>query len=227
MFMTSSQSPLFHAVLRALMPGPVLLTDKQGEHDLDLLDRLVGRGKDGAIRVIKTKGAVRPLPGCIFDNDLRGVGNGKALKGYVPISIGSSAIIAAWNVRSDEEGTKRPRTVDRLTRRDVLDSLEVDEVREDLLVCKSGLTGYREYAIVRGSSRSFTADDDQLIFDFDLDYHGVETFVVVPLQTVGDTKSGMRIAVLGLGDKIAGISAVRDARSNGHGKFACISQIPE
>lgn len=65
------------------MPGPVLLTDKQGQHDPVLINRFVGQTRSGKQVILKTDDPVRPVQNRLFDGECRKGGRGRALVGSV------------------------------------------------------------------------------------------------------------------------------------------------
>lgn len=213
MFMSLTEAPVFHAVLRALMPGPVLLTDKTGEHDPELIRRFVGETQGGAQVVLKTRQAVRPLQGRLFEQDCRsgGGGIGRALVGSVHLPELDSAILGCWNVR---ENSFENQVDDHLTPRDLLDAFPDGPAAQDYLVFKPGWCSEPTWARWKPYS---TGDK---IMRITLNHLAAETVLLVPthqLQHEGITVA--TVALCGLVDKFAGLVALADVKVEPRGVF--------
>lgn len=199
--MSLTEAPVYHAILRALMPGPILLTDKAGQHDLELVRRFLGVDKSGQQVVLKTSDTVRPLANRVFQSDCRDGGNGRALVGSVYLPESGSSILAYWNAR---ENAPDNRVYDQVTRRDLLDSGVETHTGCDYIIYKPGYCSTFDWAIWDP-----TSDVDE-IMPIELDHLAAETVLAVPLRFVeGKMK---KVAICGLIDKFAGLAAVSDVK---------------
>ncbi|KAJ9125662.1 hypothetical protein QFC22_000624 [Naganishia vaughanmartiniae] len=229
MFMTRAQYPLYHALLRALFPGPLLLSDKQGQHDERIIGSLLGTNKRGDVHVVKSMVTpARPLANRVFPNSSRDTdmpvanGDGKAVLAAVAYPSLHAATIAAWNTRDrDHPGVTR----DTITRLDILDALEIP-IGKDEVVKESeksyilyrhgyanGLPTQEELRQVALIEPSHEGTDDAII-SFTLEHTTCEAFTVSQLYRLsGSDGRSVRIAVLGLVDKLAGLSGLRSVDS--------------
>ncbi|MEO0473020.1 MAG: Sip1-related alpha-galactosidase [Bacteroidota bacterium] len=87
MFESHNPDGDFHAVARAINNGPVYVTDKPGEQNFDLLNRLCY--SDG--RLIRPERALTPTVDCLFQ-----IQAAKAFKAFS--TIGSTGLLGVWNV---------------------------------------------------------------------------------------------------------------------------------
>ncbi|GMK59744.1 hypothetical protein CspeluHIS016_0803500 [Cutaneotrichosporon spelunceum] len=195
MFMTAQQHPHTHALLRALFPGPLLLTDKPGEHDPALLWRLIGRDKRGVARVLKASRAAEPLARRVFDTSILDYVNGSGQ--WAAAIVGRHTILGCWNVRG---GYDKPcRVVDELTITDVEDAIG-HEVDKHYVVARLGV----EEPGVIGASVIKPGDKGPIGHIGSLAMLSAASFWITPCerQAVGFT------AVLGLIDHFAGPAAL-------------------
>ncbi|KUL90265.1 hypothetical protein ZTR_01958 [Talaromyces verruculosus] len=207
MFMTSTQWPEYHAVLRAFFDGPILLADKLGEFDRQILAKLIGRTpKTNEYRVIKAPRALRPLGRNVWDRFLDG-GLGPSLQATSYFPEASAANIVLWNARNEA----RDPSVDILFESDLLDAVE-----EGLAEEEPSPTATEEIAIWAcnaGKGTSVTVrryEEDTILSSTPLISatiapQSVQILTVAPYKTIGT----VRIANLGLIDKYAGLSAIR------------------
>ncbi|KAL1405937.1 hypothetical protein Q8F55_007619 [Vanrija albida] len=201
MFMTAQLAPIPHALLRALFPGPLLLTDKPGHHDTHLLSRLIAKDKTGVARVVQTASPVRPLAHRLLDTTVRDHHDGTGLWGSVDTSHGT--ILAVWNVRGNDH--KHHHVVDRLEARDALDAV-CGERRGD------------NYALVRlnlehggvSAGAQVQLNEQEALAHVKLPYLGAAMFWLVPMRS---ELFGI-VAVVGLVDKFAGLTAVESVMSS-------------
>jgi hypothetical protein len=209
MFMSSSEAPVFHAILRALMPGPVLLTDKQGQHDPALINRFIGLTRSGTQVILKTDNPVRPVQNRLFDRDCREGGRGRALVGSVYLPRVKSSIIGCWNVRENHVDN---RVDDWLTAQDLRDCFPDAPSAEEYLVYKPGYCSDSAWEVWNPKEDK---DDGQIMY-ITLNHLAAETVLVVPIHSaevsVRDERDSQRIevkvAVIGLVDKFAGLVGV-------------------
>jgi hypothetical protein len=213
--MSSSEAPVFHAILRALMPGPVLLTDKQGQHDPTLINRFIGQTRSGTQVILKTDDPVRPVQNRLFDRDCREGGRGRALVGSVYLPRVKSTIIGCWNVRENHVDN---RVEDWLTAQDLRDSFPDALSAEEYMVYKPGYCSQSAWALWNPKEDK----DEAQIMHITLNHLAAETVLVVPIRSaevaVGnesdpdkskvEVKVKVKVAVCGLVDKFAGLVGV-------------------
>ncbi|BEI93528.1 uncharacterized protein CcaverHIS019_0511560 [Cutaneotrichosporon cavernicola] len=195
MFMTTQQHPHAHALLRALFPGPLLLTDKPGEHDPELLWRLVSRDKGGVARVLKASRAAEPLARRLLDTSILDYADGSGQ--WAAATVGPHTILGCWNVRG---GYDKPcRVVDDITVADVEDAIG-HEIDKHYVVARVGV----EQPGVMGASVLIPGDKGAIGHIDDLAMLTAASFWIVPCQhqAVGFT------AVLGLINHFAGPAAL-------------------
>lgn len=199
MFMSAEQDPVPHAFLRALYPGPLLLSDRPGIHDSRLLGRMISKDKTGIARVIKTQHPAVPLSHRALDIDVIGKGEGSGLYAAAPTEAG--VILGVWNVREDNDNG---RVVDKLTFTDVKYALNGKDMSSPWLIVESDLEK-------GGISRTgLLSSSDAVITDIVLERMKAASFWLTPLRPVN--KVG--VAVLGLTKHFAGLMAVTDVQSN-------------
>jgi hypothetical protein len=195
MFMTTQQHPHAHALLRALFPGPLLLTDKPGEHDPALLWRLIARDKRGVARVLKAHRAAEPLARRVLDTSILDYADGSGQ--WAAAAVGPHMVLGCFNVRG---GYDQPcRVIDDITVADVEDAIG-HEVDTHYVVARVGVEhpGVMRASVLKpGDKGSFGPVDD-------LPMLTAASFWVVRTQRqpVG------RIAVLGLINHLAGPAAL-------------------
>jgi hypothetical protein len=218
--MTAAQLPLYHALLRALVPGPLLLTDKQNEHDLDIVGALIGHTKTGEASVVKSHQTIRPLANRLFptssSDEPVGKGDGPPVIGYVAYPALESATLAAWNTRDRDHPGKS--TV-ALTLLDVLDALErpveKKNADESYVVYRNGYTGGvsdskdRQVAVVTPDTYA-----DQALITVTLEHNACEAFTIAKMFTLQYEGHELRVACLGLVDKFAGLSGLQSVNAS-------------
>ncbi|OWZ61184.1 hypothetical protein AYX15_06595 [Cryptococcus neoformans] len=199
MFMSAEQDPVPHAFLRALYPGPLLLSDRPGIHGSRLLGRMISKDKTGIARVIKAQHPAVPLSHRALDIDVIGKGEGSGL--YAAAPTGAGVILGVWNVREDNDNG---RVVDKLTFTDVKYSLNGKDMSSPWLIVESDLEK-------GGISRAgLLSSSDEVITDIVLQRMKAASFWLTPLRSAN--KVG--VAVLGLTKHFAGLMAVTDVQSN-------------
>lgn len=129
MFMTAAQYPKTHAVLRAMFPGPVLLSDKPGEHDMHLLSRLNAPDEHGRVHVLRCDTAAEIIPRRLLDTSVMDDSDGTAT--WAAVKCGYGAVLAAFNCRDVGR-----RVIDKLTTLDVIDAAAMAGLAGDLLVLR-------------------------------------------------------------------------------------------
>jgi hypothetical protein len=182
--------PTYHALLRALSPGPTLVSDTPDvTTDHSIIDKLTSKVKGGKVRVVKTDTPATALPGRWFWDNLQGPADGPALMAYVHVPSAHGSIIGAWNCRSanTESWAK-----DRLSLQDIEESLEVDTLDGEYVLWCTGLAG-------RSDKYKLVGPGDRFDFSIQIAKSECEAVVVAKVWQVGDKK----VAVLGMLDKYA------------------------
>ncbi|KAJ9092319.1 hypothetical protein QFC19_008753 [Naganishia cerealis] len=232
MFMTAAQHPLYHALLRAVFPGPLLLSDKPNQHDQAIISSLLARDKKHQVHVVKAKETpAKPLANRVFpvspqDIDVPvGKGDGTATIAAVAYPDLHAATIAAWNTRdTDQPGATR----DTITRVDVFDALELPvasgERAEETNLSGSYVLyrqGYAKGLPVHDELRQVSVIEQEEpmngkgdVMSFTLEHTTCEAFTVSELHSLkGSSGKGVRVAPLGLVDKLAGLSGLKSVHS--------------
>jgi len=210
MFMTSAQWPEYHAVLRAFFEGPILLADKPGQLDLEILNKLVGRSTTNSYEVVRAPHTIKPLSRNVWEECLDG-GVGPAIKGVSYFPNAKSASLVLWNARKDALYN----AVDIIFECDLIEALEGIE---------KPVYGDRNLDVAVWLSHAGTAKSVRLRdFEPDVSYEmtssppvistligkqGTETIIVAPYHDLGDTM----VACLGLIDKYAGLAAIQGSQ---------------
>jgi hypothetical protein len=198
MFATAPEEkwPTYHAFLRALSPGPTLVSDTPDvTTDQSIIDRLTAKVKGGAVRVVKTDSPATALPGRWFWDNLQGPADGPAMLAYVKVPAAHGSIIGAWNCRS---ATTQSWAKDKLSLQDVEESLEVDNLDGEYVLWSIGLTG-------RSDQYQLIGPGDKVDFKIQLARAECEGIVVAKVWKVG----GRKFAVLGMLDKYAPLGQVK------------------
>jgi hypothetical protein len=198
MFMTSAQWPDYHATLRAFFNGPMLLADKPGNYDPEILRKLIGLcPATGRYEVVRTAKPIRPLCRNVWQRFLED-GVGPALKGACYFPNCGSANIVLWNCRADAHDA----AVDLILATDLLDALEVRPEHGEL-----GLAIWSSNA---SKAMSFTVKNDNAASPVLSNYlppKSAEILTIAPYHSVGD----ISVANLGLIDKYAGLAAISES----------------
>ena len=209
--MSQTEAPVFHAILRALMPGPILLTDKQGQHDHQLVHRFVGETKAGMQMVLKTDRPAKPVQNRLFDGDCRAGGQGRALLGSVRLPELDSAIVGCWNVRENHVDNK---VDDWITADDLMDTLAPSNLVGEYLVYKPGYCSESTWALWSPKP----VESKRRIMHLTLNHLAAETILVVPIRELQIDGQDVRVALCGLVDKFAGLVGISDVRVGSRGK---------
>ena len=204
----TSHRPLYHALLRAMSVGTILLSDTPDtKTDFKLLESLTGRGPLGT-RLVRANAPATQLPNRWFDLELSGKESGKAHLAGVWNPQANSGLIGAWNCR--EPGYKA-------TCQDVVSERDIN----DLIPHDQG-----EYIIYpRAYSHIFKMGSRQArvkIFElgkeftlpFQLEEAECEAFIVTKLYHV----NGARFAILGMVDKLWPSGGIIMKMTNSDGK---------
>ena len=199
MFSTAPQGrlPLYHALLRALGPGPTLISDSPGEvSDTSLINRLTAVHRDGARKAVKMDRAVVLSHNRWFWDNVQGEGGGPALVASVPAPRAHGALIGAWNVRRAQKGAD---AVDEIGLEEVQDALGRQLVEEERFVIYDVALGEgsleRYQTVPLGSRESLSLRIPKA---------GAELLIVAQSWQVGESS----ISVLGMLDKLAPLAGV-------------------
>lgn len=202
--------PIYHALLRALGPGPTLISDVSGSQtDQAVLERLIAKDWNGSRKVVKMD-----YPVCIpatrwFWDNIDGLGQGPALMGVVPAPKCHGGIVAIWNGRKMQGGD---RAVDAVGIEEVEDVLgRALSPGETYLLSSVGLSGERRSCEV---PCGWTGK-----FSFELGKGECEVLVLCRLWGLKRTK----VAVLGMMDKMAPLAGISVSRDNGMVPFAILA----
>ncbi|KAK9235018.1 glycoside hydrolase superfamily [Lipomyces kononenkoae] len=198
MFMSGAQWADYHAVLRAFFPGPVLLSDKAGEHDLRVIHKLIAKTTSGHYELVKSHQAAEPLSSRIWEPSLdSGIGPAIKAGSYFPAANSSSLVM--WSSR---DGATSPST-DVLLPSDILD-----------LLGPHILEGTK-YALWFSEMQKMVTFANTSILDAAIPLAGItlqpechEIIIVAPFYKVGN----IEIAPLGLLNKYAGLAAIADTK---------------
>ncbi|EKD01103.1 hypothetical protein A1Q2_04601 [Trichosporon asahii var. asahii CBS 8904] len=200
MFMTAAQYPQSHAVLRAMFPGPVLLSDKPAEHDTKLLGRLIAYDAQGEVHVVKCESAAELLPRRLMDTSILDDEDGTAT--WAAVKCGNGALLAAFNCRDVGRQVK-----DKLKHEDVEDAMALAGLAGDVVVLRYDLD---EGALTAGTlfKSSDAANDGEEearrpLQDVHLHEMGVALWRVVPAG---------RKQTWGLVGQFAGLNCTRKGR---------------
>jgi hypothetical protein len=208
MFATAPEEkwPTYHAFLRALSPGPTLVSDTPDvTTDQSIINRLTSKIKDGAVRVVKTDTPATALPGRWFWDNLRGPADGPAMLAYVKVPAAHGAIIGAWNCRS---ASTQSWAKDKLSLQDVEESLEVDNLDAEYVLWSIGLTG-------RSDKYQLIGPGGKVDFKIQLARAECEGIVVAKVWQVG----GKKLAVLGMLDKYAPLGQLKVSQENSEFRY--------
>lgn len=190
MFMTASNNPPYHALLRALFPGPLMLSDPPGQHDPILLWRLIAPDRTGIIRVLKASTAPEPLPRRMLDTSICDDADGTAL--WAAVRTPHATLVGVWNVRGEGYNVR-----DRITVDDVEDAL--GHVLDQHAVVRINVDD-----IGLHSASMLRPEQHGELGRIDLPPNGATAFWIAPMFSIGAGP----IAVLGLVDAYAGPVAI-------------------
>ncbi|KFZ23309.1 hypothetical protein V502_02203 [Pseudogymnoascus sp. VKM F-4520 (FW-2644)] len=205
MFMTGKQWPEYHAVLRAFFPGPIILSDHPGKHNLEVIHRLIGVSKSGAMQTIRAQHPLRPLANRLWETGTNAECETRpAIKASTCFPLLNSAVIVAWS-----HGSVKDCSLDVISEIDIRQALE--------LTPKSG----GEYVVwfanarqcvpvslscnINDGNKSKARFESSLVATLVLQPEAHEVLRIVPNHTL--SKNGPKVAFLGLLDKYAGLAA--------------------
>ncbi|WVW81834.1 hypothetical protein I302_103831 [Kwoniella bestiolae CBS 10118] len=201
----SSLLPTYHALLRAMGPGPVLLSDTPyNPSDKGLISRLIGKTKNGKTKVLKGAYPAQVLSNRWFWDNLKGNTDGSALVAGSKFDESVGGLIGAWNVHDySSDAIAR----DKITWRDIEDLMDLEE-DEDTEFCltvpmalsrgKRSSTHEPKIALVNSSDSGY--------MDLTLDRGECGLVAVSRLYAFGE----YRVGVVGLKDKFGCMSGIGD-----------------
>ena len=204
MFASSPEDswPNYHASLSALSPGPTLVSDTPSvTTDRGIIDKLTSATKQGDQRVVKPLTPAVALPGRWFWDNLQGPGDGPAMLAYVHVPSARGSIIAAWNCRS---ATTQCWAKDKLSRQDIEEALEVDQLDGEYALWSLGLAG-------RGDQYRLVKPGDKVDFSIQMARSECEGVVVAKVWQL----AGKKVAVLGMLDKYAPLAQLHISAEHG------------
>jgi hypothetical protein len=188
--------PTYHAFLRALSPGPTLISDTPDvTTDQSIIEKLTSTIKGGAVRVVKTDTPATALPGRWFWDNLQGPADGPAMLAYVNVPAAHGSIIGAWNCRS---ATTESWAKDKLSLQDVEESLEVDALDGEYVLWSIGLGR-------RSDRYQLIGPGEKVDFIIQLAKSECEGIVVAKVWQIGTKK----LVVLGMLDKYASLGQLK------------------
>ncbi|KAK9243148.1 raffinose synthase or seed imbibition protein Sip1-domain-containing protein [Lipomyces tetrasporus] len=198
MFMSGAQWADYNAVLRALFPGPVLLSDRAEEHDLRVIHKLIAKKTSGHYELVKSHNPAEPLSSRIWEPSLEsGIGPSIKAGSYFPAAKSSSLIMC-----SSRHGAESPST-------DVVLSSDIVD-----LLGRHILRGAR-YALFFAEMQEVVPFDNTdgpnstiPLAQVTLQPESHEIITAAPFYKVGS----IEIACLGLLNKYAGLAAIADTK---------------
>ncbi|PMD62135.1 glycoside hydrolase family 36 protein [Hyaloscypha bicolor E] len=210
MFVTSAQWPEYHAVLRAFFEGPLLLADKPGQLDLEILNKLVGRSTTNTYEVVKAPQTIRPLSRNVWEGCLDG-GAGPAIKGVSYFPNARSASLIPWNARKSAFDN----AVDIIFELDLIDALEGIEKpvngdgNFDVALWLSNAGAAKSVRLRGFGQDKFYETSSMPVISTLIGPQASETLTIAPYEYLGHTM----VACLGLIDKYAGLAAIQRSRA--------------
>ncbi|WVQ62683.1 uncharacterized protein L199_000831 [Kwoniella botswanensis] len=194
--------PTYHALLRALGSGPILLSDTpHNPSDTELISKLIARTKDGKNKVVRSPLPVQALSNRWFLDNLKGDADGPALVAGCQFDEGVGGLIGVWNVH---DYSSCAIAKDEITWRDIEDLMDLEEcdggeycLSTPLRLSKDGdTTG----GIVTSSNRGY--------LDVRLERGGCELVCVSKLYSL----KGYKLGLVGLKNKFACMSGLGDIK---------------
>jgi len=198
-----SHRPLYHALLRCMSVGTILLSDTpETETDFKLLDALTGRTADCSIKVVRAPVPAVQLENRWFDLDLGSNDSGRAhVAGAWDAEVGAG-MIGAWNCREPGHNAV---CRDRVTAADIADLTQSSDGR--FVVYPRG------YRAAQDDRESFVVGHDgSCDLPFTLWEGECEAFIVSTLRVFNLSS----VAILGMQDKLwplGGLSVIQNSTS--------------
>jgi hypothetical protein len=211
MFMTGAQWPDYHAVLRAFFEGPILLADKPGTCDLQIIHKLIGKSTEDIYETITAPETIRPLARNVWEHFSDAL-DGPSIKGVASFPDSNSASIVLWNSREDALYNSS----DIIFEGDLLDALNGTEQNtpKALEVAIWFFTSGKAMGVALdnfGDSPEYDPISSRPLLSISLAPKTTEILTIAPFHVLGHIK----IANLGLIDKYAGLAAVKSSRTIG------------
>uniref|UniRef100_A0A0D6QS51 galactinol--sucrose galactosyltransferase n=1 Tax=Araucaria cunninghamii TaxID=56994 RepID=A0A0D6QS51_ARACU len=206
MFQTTHPCAAFHAASRAISGGPIYVSDKVGQHDFELLRRLVV--PDGSI--LRCRHYALPTRDCLFQDPLH---NGQTLLKIWNLNK-YSGVVGAFNCQGGgwhkEERTNKcaaefsKRVYSTVSAKDV----EWYQVLEPAL----SVEGVDQFAVYMFKAQKFLMIGPGDEVGVELDPFTFELFTIVPVRRM---PRGVRFAALGLVNMLNTGGAVERVRLGG------------
>jgi hypothetical protein len=205
MFMTGKQWPEYHGVLRAFFPGPIILSDHLGKHNLKVIHRLIGVSKSGAMQTIRAQHPLRPLANRLWEASTNPECETRpAIKASTCFPLLHSAVIVAWS-----HGSIKDCSLDIISETDIRQALELTPKSEgEYMVWFANARQYVPVSLsceINDISKSRASFESSLVATLILQPEAHEVLRIVPNHTL--SKNGPKVAFLGLLDKYAGLAA--------------------
>lgn len=211
MFMTGAQWPEYHAVLRAFFEGPILLADKPGTCDLQVIHKLIGKSPENVYETITAPETIRPLARNVWERFADAL-DGPSIKGVASFPESNSASIVLWNSREDALYNSS----DIIFESDLLDALDGNKQHtlKDLEVAIWFFTSCKAMAVALNNlceCSEYNPISSRPLLSISLAPETTEILTIAPFHDLGHVK----IANLGLIDKYAGLAAVKSSQAIG------------
>ncbi|WVQ93587.1 hypothetical protein IAU59_000662 [Kwoniella sp. CBS 9459] len=221
--------PTYHALLRALGTGPILLSDTPRVHsDAQLLERLRSTDKKGKRKVVRAITPIQAFSHRWFRDGIKEGSDGPALVGGTKFGeVGG--IIGAWNAHA---ATSEAIARDQITYKDIEDLMDLDDdtSQRDYIVSDLGLKTDKPFSdrtptFTLFSSKNTSGGVGGAKVEFSLEKGQCEAYVVSKLHQVGTAHKKAKVAILGMRDKFASLAGIgepviTDGKFQFTGKFA-------
>ena len=184
MFHSKHPAALAHAAARAISGGPVYISDKPGEHDANLVRRLLISGS----RVLRNDSPALPAASCLFDDPLNEPKPLKLINRHGDCGV-IGLFHCQWTGEKTEAAVNQAGTL-----RGQWSSDDVPSLEGDRFACWSPIT--RKLTVLHAGQR----------VDFELDPLGCDLLHLAPIRH--------RLAPLGLIEKLNSTRALQSVRQN-------------
>lgn len=200
--------PLYHALLRAMSVGTILLSDTPDtDTDFALLDSLTGRNAQGDHRLVRANAPAVQLANRWFDLDLSGTSSGKAHLAGVWNEKAKSGLIGAWNCREPGYNAICRDTITHFDLEDIIPNRQ-----GSFVIWPMGYS--RDFENERFSKSNVYQYGTNFGLDLKLEEAECEGFIVTELHPV----QGAKVAVLGMLDRLWPSGGIQ-VNVDEHGQF--------
>ncbi|RXK35088.1 hypothetical protein M231_07640 [Tremella mesenterica] len=192
--------PLYHALLRCLSPGPMLLSDTPDtQTNMSLISRMTAEDVSGTRKIVKAPTAARALAGRWHWDNLRGDHDGPALMAGTSFPDACGAMIGVWNGRNPSSGAWAK---DQLSRQDVGDALDLEgDIKGEYALWSMSFSKENIWKVALVSSDECRG----MPLSLDLKPGECEAVVIARTWEVG----GEKVAVVGMLDKLIPLTGIR------------------